>query len=397
MGDASNKNTKDSWLPVVPRPPRTLSRRVAAVAALVLLPPAATLGYVLLSGGDDGDARSGAEEDAVRAGAPDRDRLLAVVGAVSGSLAVAVLVLFLRREILEPLRAMTAEVEGIVGGRLQRGVTPRGRGEVALLTGAINRLLARLRDAQEVAARGAVSYEHKQEELRQAQEALVRSDRLASLGKLVAGVAHEINNPLGSVLTYCYVLLRKVGPDDPLASRLAIMRDEIARCSRIVHQLLDFARDARGDRRPTDINQLLRRTLELIEDHAIFHDVRIRLDLAEDLPLLDIDSSQIEQVIVNIAVNAAEACPNGGALTIRSRIDGRWVEMSFADTGVGISRDHLPRIFEQFFSTKTGKGTGLGLAVCDGIIKRHGGTIRVESEVWRGTTFRVRLPIDGRS
>jgi two-component system NtrC family sensor kinase len=171
------------------------------------------------------------------------------------------------------------------------------------------------------------------------------------------------------------------------------MIQEITRCSGIVKGLLDFAREDEPKKKPTDLNRVLEETLTLLVSQAAFHNIRIRQELAPDLPCVLTDASQIKQVFMNLVINASEAMPEGGDLVLSTRAANRHVEASFRDSGVGIAPENLTRIFDPFFSSKKGgHGTGLGLAVSYSIVERHGGEIEVESAPGRGATFIVRLP-----
>jgi two-component system NtrC family sensor kinase len=230
---------------------------------------------------------------------------------------------------------------------------------------------------------------------RKAMERQIRqADKLASIGQLAAGVAHEINNPLATLLTYCYLMKRQLPGGAPALDKVDVMIQEITRCSRIVRGLLDFAREDQPDKKPADINAILRVTFELVGSQAAFHNVEVAWDIAPDLPMIMVDASQMKQVLMNIIINAVEAMPGGGKLTLGSRFVAGRVEIYVSDTGLGIAQENLTRIFDPFFSTKkSGQGTGLGLAVSYSIIERHGGEIEVSSEKGRGTSFTIRLPV----
>jgi len=226
---------------------------------------------------------------------------------------------------------------------------------------------------------------------------LLRSERLASLGRLAAGVAHEINNPLTGVLTFGHLLLRKCGADSPQREGLETIVNETARCKRIVRELLDFARQTEPQKVRADVNDVLQESLRLTENQALVHNVKIVRELNRYLPEIMLDKAQIQQVFVNIVVNAIDAMPDGGILTVSSDLtpDRKSVETRFADTGCGIAAENIGRVLDPFFTTKDiSKGTGLGLAVSYGIVARHNGSIEVQSQLGEGSTFSVRLPVD---
>ena len=227
---------------------------------------------------------------------------------------------------------------------------------------------------------------------------LTRSERLASIGRLAAGVAHEINNPLTGVLTFAHMLLRDAPEGSPQREDLQTIIDATIRCREIVRGLLDFSRQSEPHKRLSDLNDVLREALALTQNQARIRHVRIVEELYPDLPHLVIDTNQVQQVAVNMIVNAIDAMPDGGDLTARSRVvedeDSRSVEFEVSDTGCGIPEGNIEHVFDPFFTTKpTGMGTGLGLAIAYGIVAEHGGQIGVSSEVGRGTTITVRLPV----
>ncbi len=235
-----------------------------------------------------------------------------------------------------------------------------------------------------------------QRELQETQDQLIQSEKLASMGQLAAGVAHEINNPLGTVLLYADLLLRDLPEGDGRRPDLRLILDEARRCKGIVQALLNFARQNKVLAQVTDANRLCQETIEEVERLPLFERVRIAADLDPALPEVHADPAQLRQVLLNLLSNAAEAMPEGGTITIASRsvsAGGDAIEISIADTGCGIPEENLPRLFTPFFTTKPiGKGTGLGLAIAYGIVKMHRGSIDVQSKVGVGTTFVIRLP-----
>ena len=233
------------------------------------------------------------------------------------------------------------------------------------------------------------------EDLRAAQEQVVRSTKLAAIGELAANVAHEINNPLTSVLGYASHLLRLPDLPEHPKKLLKIMEQETLRVRRIIRNLLDFARQRPSWMRPFDLLQPLRETVALVQGVAESSSIRIHEEYDGAPVLVKMEPNEIKQVFINIVNNAMQAMPDGGSLTIRQRTNGRneaYVE--FIDTGVGIPEENKGKIFEPFFSTKgEGSGTGLGLSISYRIVHNHGGRIEVESEPGSGSTFRVVLPL----
>ena len=238
--------------------------------------------------------------------------------------------------------------------------------------------------------------------LAETQLQLTQADKLASVGRLAAGIAHEINTPLTGVLTYASLLEKKF-QDDPAAKEdLEVIIRETKRCRGIIRELLDFARQMAPARRPTDLNDVIRHALSVVMNQLSMHHVDLALDLCADLPLAYADANQIEQVVVNLLLNAADAIgPKGGQIRIHSGQgllpgpggERDCVELQVEDNGSGISAEDLPHLFEPFFTTKGNGGTGLGLAVTWGIVQGHGGTIDVQSEPGQWTRFTLRLPL----
>jgi two-component system NtrC family sensor kinase len=225
---------------------------------------------------------------------------------------------------------------------------------------------------------------------------LVSSEKMASLGKLAAGIAHEINNPLGGILIYSSLMMEDLSDDDPRRGDLARIVQEAGRCKEIVKSLLEFARQTEPKMEPTDINRAINDGLFFLVNQALFLNIHIIKKLDPFLPFVHGNASQLKQVFMNITVNAAEAMHGNGTLTITTSpaLNRKTVFVKFTDTGEGIPEENLTRIFDPFFTTKeVGKGTGLGLATSYGIIEDHEGKIGVKSKVGEGTTFTIELPI----
>ncbi|MGA1865606.1 MAG: ATP-binding protein [bacterium] len=241
--------------------------------------------------------------------------------------------------------------------------------------------------------------EKSNKEIKALQAQLIQSEKLACLGEIAAGIAHEINNPLGGILIYSNLLLEDMNEADPDRENLRKIINETIRCKDIVKELLDFARQTEPKMEAEDINKYIRGAIDLVEKQAIHHNIEIRTDLSGNLPEIKCDAAQLQQVFLNILINAVEAMQDkkSGKLVIESRLsDSRsYIEIIFRDTGSGIPREILDKIYNPFFTTKPpGKGTGLGLSVSYGIIKKHDGIIEVESEEGKGTTFTIKLRKD---
>jgi len=233
-------------------------------------------------------------------------------------------------------------------------------------------------------------------DLRQAQAGLVQSEKLASLGQLVGGVAHEINNPLLVILGRAEMILTDMDPRSPQARDLEIIRSETERIAGIVRNLLSFARVGKmGVLSPVDVNEIINRTLDLVQTHETEKKVTVITRLAQDLPPVYVDTGELQQIYTNIAINAFQAMKQkGGKLIVEtSQDDAGYVVAKFADTGPGISPENLSKIFDPFFTTKPEmEGTGLGLSVCRGLVEKYNGKIEVETRVGHGATFIVKLP-----
>jgi len=329
-----------------------------------------------------------------------RNRVMATFAGIAALCALFILGLlsFVARRITRPLAVMVEATDKIAQGDLRHRVDLKGQDEIGQLARAFNRMTDELSLAHEDLTQWGQTLERRVEErtreLRETQDQLVVSEKLASLGKMAAGVAHEINNPLTTILINTHLLLERPGRDAEEGETMNLIADETIRCAAIVRGLLDFARLTPSQAAPTDINDVVERTLLLLEKQALVRNIRIEKVLDRTLPPIEVDKNKIQQVFSNLAINACEAMPRGGTLVVASRMsrDGTLIEITFTDTGVGISKENIPRLFDPFFTTKS-FGTGLGLAVSYGIIRQRGGTILVRSEVGKGTVFTVRIPL----
>jgi len=317
------------------------------------------------------------------------------------------IVLFVRRFVHTPIRRLMAATRRVSEMDLEQPIAIDARDEVAELARSFDVMRARLRDAMLEIGRFTQELESKvvqrTDQLRATQRKLVESDRLASLGQLAASVAHEINNPLSGVLNLSKLMDRILKEDGIPPGRVEEFRrylsqvsTETARVGRIVSDLLAFSRRARPVRGPADLNAIIRSTTALVGHKIDLMAVEVRLDLADDLPPVPCDASQMQQVVINLMMNGAEAITAGGAVTVttRARLETQEIILEVRDTGTGIPPEHLRRIFDPFFTTKDeGKGVGLGLSVVYGIVQAHGGEIDVDSQPGQGTLFRVTLPL----
>ena len=237
---------------------------------------------------------------------------------------------------------------------------------------------------------------------RQAQELeqqLIASGRLVSLGVITASMAHEFNNPLGIVMGFTQQLLSEFEPNTPNHQALKIIDEETKRCQRIIQELLQYSRPKNADLCPTDVKQAIDKTMNMVANRLYKQKIETRAMIADDLPLIPADPQQLEQVLINLFLNAIDAMPKGGNLEVEAALKATQentpsLVITVIDSGSGIDPEDLAKIFQPFFSAKKGKGIGLGLSISERIIKNHGGTIAVESMPGKGTTFRIHLPLE---
>ncbi|MFC1814660.1 nitrogen regulation protein NR(II) [Thermodesulfobacteriota bacterium] len=233
-------------------------------------------------------------------------------------------------------------------------------------------------------------------ELETTQSQLLQAEKMTSLGKLAAGVAHQLNNPLGGIVLYTQLILEEYKLDQALREDLDRILKDAERCRDTVKELLEFTRQTRHLMQPHDINLAISRTLFLVENHSIFQNIEIIKDLTPSLPLLSADIQQLNHIFLNIFSNAAQAMEGKGKLILKTyQLPGKdRIGIEITDTGPGISSEDLPHIFDPFFTTKEeGEGTGLGLSLVYGIVQNHGGTVKATSKLNEGTTFTIELPI----
>ncbi len=318
---------------------------------------------------------------------------------ILGVFLVLLLSFFITTGIIRPLREMVWATRKIAEGDLSLELSISSKDEIGQLAESFNHMLIRLKQARrELEDYGRTleeKVEQRSQQLKKIQAQLMQSENLASLGRPPSGVAHEINSPLTGILTFSHLLMRKLKDNPELQRELELIVRETTRVSTIVRGLLDFARESKPQKRPCNINELILHTLSLVEHQSVFHDIRIVKNLDPQVAMILLDANQIQQVFMNVLLNAADAMPAGGTLTITSTMapEDSFVQVRFADTGSGIPEKNLHRIFDPFFTTKADKkGTGLGLAVSYGIIERHRGHIEVQSEEGKGTTFTIKLP-----
>jgi two-component system NtrC family sensor kinase len=306
------------------------------------------------------------------------------------------------------VQALKQATEHITEGDLGYQIEVRSSDEIGNLAQSFNHMSTRLKKEhnENVAWTHTLEQrvEQKTRELKRAHEHALHTEKMASIGKMAAVLAHEINNPLSGILTYSKLLRKWIDRDDGGASRhgdicdsLDLIAAESRRCGDLVKNLLTFSRTTPMNLQPTNLNQIVDRALRLTHHQMDLAGVHVELQIDPKLPVVLCDGAQIEQVLLALMVNSLDAMPQGGNLWITTKLDANAnaVRVIVKDDGAGIPPDILPRMFEPFLTTKeTGKGVGLGLAISRSILERHNGNIEVQSELGRGTTFTVTLPCE---
>ena len=292
-------------------------------------------------------------------------------------------------KIMSPVHRLITASQQVSDGNLSPEIGPISKDEIGVLQNTFQDMI--------------ISLEERERRRRaETENRLLQSEKQASIGRVAAGVAHEINNPLTGILTFTRILQRSKDIGDKDRAHLQKVAESTVRVRKIVKGLLDFSRQTELDQEPTDVNRLIRAVISAMENQALIKGVGLQFNPGEDLPMLTLDRNQSQSVVVNLILNALDATKQGGTIRLSTGISlsasdtgQKGVEIAITDTGCGIPQEDLDKLFEPFFTTKeVGKGTGLGLAVSFGIIQRHGGTIRVQSEVGRGSTFTIWLPVE---
>jgi two-component system NtrC family sensor kinase len=297
--------------------------------------------------------------------------LILIVGAISASF-----VFRTANFITRPITHMIEVIRRVKRGHLEEEMEVAGEDELAEMAGAFNRMTEMIRHNKEMEA------------------SLAQQGKMASLGVLSSGVAHEINNPLGVILGYAGYLEGKMAEDDPNYKYIHEIKRESKRCKKIVQDLLSYARTPRPSLEPVELNDLLTQIVDFAANHTDMRMVTIRTEFAPGLPKVLLDGDQMRQVAINLILNAGGAMPDGGTLVVRTEsLDKGHVRIVFSDSGCGIPAESLEKIFEPFYTTKE-RGTGLGLAITRQIIEQHQGEISIESEQGKGTTVTVTLPFE---
>ena len=350
------------------------------------------------------DAQMTLESVDTQLAAGQKRMLLSIAMALFAMLLISVM--FVWGVVHRPIQDLTRGIHDVARGNLHHRLPVRSGDELGQLAESFNRMAGDLEAARSESTEWARTLEErvrrKTEQLEQAHHSLVASEKMASLGKLAATVAHEVNNPLFGMLTYARLGLKELGreglgegPRQALAEYLKIIERESKRCGEIMKNLLTFARQTAPQRSRANLNTLVERAAALVRHQLEMQEIDFRFQPDPSLPEFFCDAGQIQQVLLVLLVNAAEATPNGGSITVSTRYDQERSRAVFvvADTGCGMPEEVKSQIFEPFFTTKENQHrTGLGLAIARGIVEKHGGSIDVVSEPGQGTAFTVSLP-----
>ena len=303
------------------------------------------------------------------------------LGITTLGMIIAFLISLLGNTIIKRIRILKKATEAIASGNLDYKLSPDTISGFDMLDEAFNDMARSLKDHND--------------QLQKMHQQLAKAEKLTALGELAAGVAHEINNPLGGILLYSSIVLEDIEENSPLRENIQKVIYQTNRCKEIVQSLLDFARTPTSEMLPLQINQVISTSLKLVRDQSMFHGIEIETKFVENLPETIGDRSRLEEVFLNLFINAADAMKGGGKLTITTGLSKKnnSIRILISDTGKGIDKEHLSHIFEPFYTTKEpGQGTGLGLSIVYGIIRKHKGTIDAECKPGKGTSFIICLP-----
>ncbi|MDX9759548.1 MAG: ATP-binding protein [Bacteroidota bacterium] len=309
----------------------------------------------------------------------------------------------------KPVQSVIAGTHRIATGDLGYKIPLKRKDELGLLVKSFNRMASELKRSEAELVEWSNTLEEKvekkTEELNKVQVQIMHMEKMASLGKLSSVIAHELNNPLAGILTYARLVEKRLGRADltpahceTMQKDVRLIAEESRRCGDIVKNLLFFARSREGEYRQADLNEVIEKTIRLVHHKIDLYDIRLEVHVPPETVLATCDQNQIQQAVLALIINAIEAMPDGGRLTVGLHRDDGNAQIRISDTGIGISEEDQRRVFEPFFTTKEeGHGTGLGLSVAYGIVQSHDGHIRVESTMGKGSTFIVTLPISGPS
>jgi signal transduction histidine kinase len=311
--------------------------------------------------------------------------------------------LLLTRYLINPLEKLIKVTENITEGYFPQKLAPSGRNEIGTLSASLSRMSEKLNEDRKKISQNIQSLEESNRELKKAQDEVFRSEKLASVGKLAAGVAHEIGNPIGIIMGYIEILRQNMNQQEENTDTLQRVENEIMRIDKIIRELLSFSIPSKTTLLPTQINQMIEETASLISHQKAFNTIILEMNLQSGLPYVMADKQQFQQVMINLFINAMDAMPDGGKLIVTTEPytaankdtppSPPDIRIIAEDTGEGIGKEHINRIFDPFYTTKSaGKGTGLGLSVSLRIIESFGGKISVKSSPGKGTAFTIILP-----
>ena len=301
-----------------------------------------------------------------------------------------------------PVGVLVKGMEKVASGNLDYSVPIKSSDEMGVLAQTFNSMIKDLKTARDQGEKWTQTLEaeiaKKTEEIQRTNANLIQTEKLASLGRMAAGVAHEINNPLTGVVTFAHLLKKRFPEGSTESEDLAIIIEQADRCSKIIKNLLTFARATPSEKGKVSINEILNRTIFMVQNQEKFHHIKFDIKLEDAQFIIVGDPSQFQQIFLNMFINAADAMNERGRIIVATRsimeYGKPYIEIEFTDEGQGIKEEDMPKLFEPFFTTKpVGKGTGLGLSVSHGIVKHLGGHIKVKSAVGKGTSFFVRLPL----
>jgi signal transduction histidine kinase len=300
----------------------------------------------------------------------------------------------LSRSVVTPIRRLLSMTRRIEAGELGGLVQVPGSTEVAELSHAFNKMVLALGKKREEVEEKVASLNRANQELIEARSETVRSEKMASIGLLAAGMAHEIGTPLAAIMGYTGILADELADDPEKSDYLRRIAAESSRMDRIVRGLLDYARPKPVLKEQVALGRIIEQTTELLQAQGALKLLRVHMQVEQDLPPITADPHMLQQLLINLVLNARDALPEGGDLWLRARREGEELLLEVIDNGQGMSPEQLPRVFDPFFTTKEpGKGTGLGLAIVARIAESCGGKIAVQSELGKGSRFVVRLPV----
>lgn len=316
------------------------------------------------------------------------------------------LCIILYRFVSKPVSLLDEGMRKIARGELDHVIKINSNDEMGLLARTFNSMAMDIKKYKENMENWRMMLEEevqkKTAEIMKAHDQLINAEKLASLGRMAASVAHELNSPLTGIVTFSHLMLKRTPPENKQdIEDLEVIIEQANRCSKIIKSLLGFSRRTTAEKIFVNINDLAEGTISMVRNQAKFHNIKFNLNFDNSIPPVAVDPNQMQQVLLNLLINAVDAMNEKGQITAETRLiadranDKEYVEIEVTDTGPGIPEEQIGKIFEPFFTTKpVGKGTGLGLAVSYGIIKKHGGNIFVRSEAGKGASFFIRLPIE---